>query len=51
MVSGCKDPNIASMPDFTDIDREDFRNLLMEIGKTRIPFGKFRHPDPAAPDP
>ena len=29
------------MPDFTDIDREDFRNLLMEIGKTRMPFGKF----------
>jgi uncharacterized protein (DUF3820 family) len=29
------------MPDFTDIDREDFRNLLIEIGKTRIPFGKF----------
>jgi len=29
------------MPDFTEIDREDFRNLLMEIGKTRMPFGKF----------
>lgn len=29
------------MPDFTDIDRDDFRNLLLEIGKTRIPFGKF----------
>lgn len=27
--------------DFTDIDREDFRNLLVEIGKTRMPFGKF----------
>ena len=25
----------------TDIDREDFRNLLIEIGKTHIPFGKF----------
>ncbi len=29
------------MADFTEIDREDFRNLLLEIGKTRIPFGKF----------
>ena len=29
------------MPDFTEIDREDFRNLLAEIGKTHIPFGKF----------
>lgn len=29
------------MADFTDIDRDDFRNLLIEIGKTRIPFGKF----------
>jgi hypothetical protein len=29
------------MHDFTDIDREDFRNLLAEIGKTRMPFGKF----------
>lgn len=27
--------------DLTDIDREDFRNLLLEIGKTRMPFGKF----------
>jgi len=27
--------------DITEIDREDFRNLLIEIGKTRIPFGKF----------
>jgi uncharacterized protein len=27
--------------DLTDIDREDFRNLLEEIGRTRIPFGKF----------
>jgi uncharacterized protein len=29
------------MQDFTEIDREDFRNLLMEIAKTRMPFGKF----------
>ena len=29
------------MSDFTAIDREDFRNLLVEIGKTRMPFGKF----------
>jgi uncharacterized protein (DUF3820 family) len=29
------------MPDFTEIDREDFRNLLAEVGQTRIPFGKF----------
>lgn len=29
------------MSDFTEIDREDFRNLLAEIGKTRMPFGKF----------
>ncbi len=27
--------------DLTDIDREDFRNLLAEIGRTRMPFGKF----------
>jgi len=27
--------------DFTEIDRDDFRSLLLEIGKTRIPFGKF----------
>ena len=29
------------MSDFTDIDREDFRNLLVEIAGTRMPFGKF----------
>lgn len=29
------------MADITEIDREDFRNLLIEIGKARIPFGKF----------
>jgi len=29
------------MPDFTEIDREDFKNLLEEIGATHIPFGKF----------
>lgn len=29
------------MADIPEIDREDFRNLLIEIGKTRIPFGKF----------
>ena len=27
--------------DLTEIDREDFRNLLVEIGLTRMPFGKF----------
>jgi uncharacterized protein (DUF3820 family) len=27
--------------DFTEIDRDDFRNLLAEIAKTRMPFGKF----------
>jgi uncharacterized protein (DUF3820 family) len=27
--------------DFTEIDREDFRNLLMEIGGASIPFGRF----------
>lgn len=32
---------LPGMPDFTEIDREDFRNLLAEIGKTRMPFGKF----------
>jgi uncharacterized protein len=26
---------------FTDIDHADFRNLLIEIAKTRMPFGKF----------
>jgi uncharacterized protein len=29
------------MFDITEIDREDFRNLLAEIGAARIPFGKF----------
>ena len=29
------------MSGFTEIDREDFRNLLEEIGNTRMPFGKF----------
>ena len=29
------------MSEPNEIDREDFRNLLVEIGKTRIPFGKF----------
>lgn len=29
------------MASITEIDREDFRNLLVEIGTTRIPFGKF----------
>ena len=29
------------MSDFTAINREDFRNLLVEIGRTRMPFGKF----------
>lgn len=27
--------------DLTEIDREDFRNLLEEIGNARMPFGKF----------
>lgn len=27
--------------DFTEIDREDFRNLLNEIGNAFMPFGKF----------
>ena len=26
---------------FTEIDHDDFRNLLTEIAKTRMPFGKF----------
>lgn len=29
------------MAEHPEIDREDFRNLLIEIGKTRMPFGKF----------
>ena len=27
--------------DITEIDREDFRNLLAEIGDTFMPFGRF----------
>ena len=27
--------------DFTEIDREDFRNLLMEIAEAHMPFGKY----------
>lgn len=40
------------MPDFTEIDRDDFRNLLQEIGETHIPFGKFgikAHPPAGVP--
>ena len=29
------------MSDFTEIDREDFRNLLEEIARVHMPFGKF----------
>jgi uncharacterized protein (DUF3820 family) len=29
------------MAEPNEIDREEFRNLLIEIGKTHIPFGKF----------
>ena len=29
------------MIEFTDIDREEFAQLLVEIGKTHMPFGKF----------
>ncbi len=28
-------------PDFTPIEREDFRDLLAEIGRARMPFGKY----------
>jgi uncharacterized protein len=38
--------------DFTEIDRDDFRNLLGEIGKTCMPFGKFGpsfHPPKGVP--
>ena len=27
--------------DFTEIDREDFRNLLNEIAEAHMPFGKY----------
>lgn len=27
--------------EFTDIDRDDFRSLLAELSKARMPFGKF----------
>jgi len=27
--------------EFTDIDRDDLRNLMEEIGRTYMPFGKF----------
>ena len=29
------------MIEFTDIDREDFANLLVEISEAYMPFGKF----------
>lgn len=32
---------LPRMFDFTAIDRDDFRNLLAEIGSTQMPFGKF----------
>jgi hypothetical protein len=31
----------AIMSDFTEFDREAFRNLLAEIGNMHMPFGKF----------
>ncbi len=37
---------------FTDIEREDFRNLLAEIGLMRMPFGMFgpaRYPPRGVP--
>lgn len=40
------------MSDFTEIDREDFRNLLAEIGATHMPYGKFgiqAHPPRGVP--
>ncbi len=40
------------MPPFTEIDREDFRNLLTEIAVTHMPFGKFgiqAHPPAGVP--
>jgi uncharacterized protein (DUF3820 family) len=27
--------------DFTDIDREDFRNFLSDVAGARMPFGKY----------
>ncbi|MDP7496597.1 MAG: DUF3820 family protein, partial [Roseibacillus sp.] len=27
--------------EFTDIDRDDLRNLMEEIGKAHMPFGKY----------
>jgi len=27
--------------DFTEIDRDDFRNLLLDIGNMMMPFGRF----------
>lgn len=30
-----------SAVEFTEIDRDDMRNLLEEIGRTHMPFGKF----------
>lgn len=29
------------MRDITEIDRDDFRNLLAEISRAHMPFGKF----------
>ena len=33
------------MADIPEIDREDFRNLLGEISRMRMPFGKFGKTD------
>lgn len=38
--------------DWTEIDREDFRNRLAEVGAMRMPFGKFgpkQHPPAGVP--
>ena len=37
----CFPADIPHRPGMTDIEREDFRNLLGEIGKMRMPFGKY----------
>lgn len=38
--------------EFTETDRDDFRDLLLEIGKTSMPFGRFGpnfHPPKGVP--
>ena len=41
LVENTADARTERAMDFTEIDREDFRNLLNEIAEAYMPFGKY----------